>query len=745
MGDALDQLNTAIAHEDKRTSNDNNNNNNKKWRNRLTQARKTPFDMINTIMKPMQPTNFTANEMRQQWIQTWCPDDYDDDKLAEAWNNHADTAQLQPLPNNNDPNVLPNYDDFHGVLLQAKGGPGWDGWTAHEVQTIGRHMPRATEELHQLWLDTTTAAPLADANHADAPTIAYLYDDLYRTRTVGLPKTDTDSRPISIFSGLVRCWHRALLKLLPQPPPDQWAGKPGISVATATAHWLATDKTHGAELDLSRAFDTISHEVANFALQRSGVPTTIRSLLRLSWRAERICTVRSKPALPIRPSRGIPQGCPASPLILACVLRPWSAILKKAVPAALTWLYMDDRSIAISPTTTNDPQSDLDIAIHTTNEFDKSIGVEENVSKRQLWGPGNATTVEHLGTTTEPLNANAATQPRKGFTRALDKIKELSHVPGGFSLRLKTALYYIRPLFTWCAPLHYQPPAEIVDAMYNGLTQIRTTWWCKRRFWCDNLIVHPAFASTTQALKAIKPLNHDGPQLGEHLENSINHHLSYLSLQWTLTSADHGIAAELPTTADTLLRERLHDHNAKLPDDQRLPDNVFWTASKFGQHVLRYLMRRTLLNNIPTTRNDSEGHRQIDLDAQSHGAWNKWRNKLSHQERSLLTIWRAGASWTPTRRYRDIANATCPYCQHPLASTRHFWSECPAFDTERHNLNTLHSIPADWWAQQPRVTAKTGWITYDAGGDVATRAHRQVAANKLGMAILRRISRTFNH
>ena len=154
-------------------------------------------------------------------------------------------------------------------------------------------------------------------------------------------------------------------------------------------------------------------------------------------------------------------------------------------------------------------------------------------------------------------------------------IAVIINVPGGYPLRLTTALYYIRPLFTWCAPLHYQPPTEIVDAMYNGLTQLRTTWWCKRRFWCDNLIVHPAFASTTQALKAIKPFNHDGPQLGEHLENSINHHLSYLNLQWTLTSADHGIAAKLPTTADTLSQQRVHDHSAKLPDDQRLPDNVF--------------------------------------------------------------------------------------------------------------------------------------------------------------------------
>ena len=142
---------------------------------------------------------------------------------------------------------------------------------------------------------------------------------------------------------------------------------------------------------------------------------------------------------------------------------------------------MDDRSIGIAPNA-KEPKNDLDNAIRITSEFDKSIGVEENASKRQLWGPGYANKVEHLGTTAEPLNANAATQPRNGFTKAMDKIKELSHVPGGYSLRLKTALYYIRPRFTWCAPLHYQPPTEIVEAMYNGLTQIRTTWWCKRRF-----------------------------------------------------------------------------------------------------------------------------------------------------------------------------------------------------------------------------------------------------------------------
>ena len=736
FGDAIDALNKALQWECRQTANLEA----QRWRDDFATATKTPFQKISSIIKPNAPINFTADQMRQQWADTWCPNDHNSDQLTDAWDNHANDAQLGPLPGGNA--SLPDYFDLHDIMVDAKGSAGWDGWTSHETQTIAKHFPQATEELVQLWIDTTQAAPFAHANSGDDPTIAAVYDAIHRTRTVGIPKGDNDTRPISIASTLVRCWHRALLQKLPHLPDDQWAGQPGVSVATATSHWLLANKACGAELDLSRAFDTIDHKVGLHALTRAGVPTNVATLLALSWRAERICVVKSKPSIPITPTRGIPQGCPASPFILACVLRPWSAIIQHAVPTAHTWLFVDDRSLGISVTGSNDPQQDLQSALQVTTHFDTSIGLVENASKRQLWGPNHATTVEHLGTTVQPLNKKAEIRPRQGFTKAEDLIAKLARLPGGYALRFQTALYYIRPLFTWCAPLHHQPPKKLEGNMFQALTQRRASWWCQRRFWCDNLVVHPLFAATTQALKAIKPLNFLSP----HMTHSITKHLRYLRLKWTLTSADYGIAAQLPTNADDELRQRVSDYNDNQPDDQQLPPSVFWTASNFGQHVLRYLMRRSLLNAIPTSRNDHQGHTRVDIDAQSNTVWSKWRKSLSNHDRAILNVWRSGASRTPTRRYYrpnsddHNNNTACPYCQHEYASTRHFWAECPAFHAMRQQLSRQHNIPHGWWWQQPRITSKSRWITYNAGETTTIRANRQIAACKLGIHILDRLA-----
>ena len=156
-------------------------------------------------------------------------------------------------------------------------------------------------------------------------------------------------------------------------------------------------------------------------------------------------------------------------------------------------------------------------------------------------------------------------------------------------------------------------------------------------------------------------------------------------------------------------------------------------------------MRRSLLNAIPTSRNDHQGHTRVDIDAQSNTVWSKWRKSLSNHDRAILNVWRSGASRTPTRRYyrpnSDDHNTTaCPYCQHEYASTRHFWAECPAFHAMRQQLSRQHNIPHGWWWQQPRITSKSGWITYDAGDTTTIRANRQIAACKLGIHILDRLA-----
>ena len=50
------------------------------------------------------------------------------------------------------------------------------------------------------------------------------------------------------------------------------------------------------------------------------------------------------------------------------------------------------------------------------------------------------------------------------------------------------------------------------------------------------------------------------------------------------------------------------------------------------------------------------------------------------------------------------------------------------------SLQEVYNIRPSWWGQQPRCTAKTGWITTAAHAEGSWRAALQVAACKLGIA-----------
>ena len=368
-----------------------------------------------------------------------------------------------------------------------------------------------------------------------------------------------------------------------------------------------------------------------------------------------------------------------------------------------------------------------------TTTFDNDIGQIENLTKRQIWGPLAAQSVEHLGTTAAPLQPTTPLKPRYDYAKAYGLCSQIPRLPGGYCRRIQATISYVRPQFTWAAPLHSQPPSDLANTVFQCVTNSRSTWWCKNRFWCDHLVVHPQYASSAQALRAVPPLKY----LGEHLQHSVQQHLDYFGLSWYLTSVDHGIAATLPNDCDASLDNDIANANHKLPEDQQLPPRTFWTASNFGQHLLRHIQRRRLLQAIPATRHDSHGKNDVDVTAQSNSKWTSWRNSLSNHEKQLLLFWRCGAIRTPSRRwpYND-ERTKCPYCHEPNASARHFFADCPRLREARRTIQAAHNLPHDFFFRQPRITAKSGWITTSAADTTARRAELQVAACKMGIAIL---------
>ena len=147
-------------------------------------------------------------------------------------------------------------------------------------------------------------------------------------RVVGVPKRQSPDgasqgfRPIAVGSVLLRACDKVLTAAMPVRDPRQRA-RSGTSAMLATAEWLASGCTAGAEVDLAKAFDTIDHEVAVAALQHQGVDRRVTGFIRRSvWGAPRVCQVATEFAEPVVATRGIPAGCPSCPAVLAAVLRP---------------------------------------------------------------------------------------------------------------------------------------------------------------------------------------------------------------------------------------------------------------------------------------------------------------------------------------------------------------------------------------------------------------------------------------
>ena len=165
-------------------------------------------------------------------------------------------------------------------------------------------------------------------------------------------------------------------------------------------------------------------------------------------------------------------------------------------------------------------------------------------------------------------------------------------------------------------------------------------------------------------------------------------------------------------------------------------------AGMWRGHMLRTAARGAALATTQRKREDAEGVEDIDLAASASPRWKAFLRELNAADEQALRIWRGGAIGTPTRRHwrpltsgADAALAACPHCGAAGASARHFFVECGRYAAMRAQLAEEYSLDPGWWAAQPRVTSKTGWITYAAAATPEGRSAAQIAACRLGLRI----------
>ena len=140
-------------------------------------------------------------------------------------------------------------------------------------------------------------------------------------------------------------------------------------------------------------------------------------------------------------------------------------------------------------------------------------------------------------------------------------------------------------------------------------------------------------------------------------------------------------------------------------------------------------------------RLDAEGVDDVDVQAQSHPLWKRWKASLTKIERRRLSVWRGGATRTRTRRHfqgnrvqpsRDSRLCVCQRCQYPASSARHLFVECPRLQAEHDAITAELGLAPNLFNCLPRVTSKTGWVCDSASLD---RVKIQIACCRLGICL----------
>jgi hypothetical protein len=266
-------------------------------------------------------------------------------------------------------------------------------------------------------------------------------------------------------------------------------------------------------------------------------------------------------------------------------------------------------------------------------------------------------------------------------------------------------------------------------------------WWCSWRWWADRVHLHPVIGTALQSFKAFRWNLAQSPML----EACMKAHAR--KLQLIVVSLNGGLWVRPQAGADWRIGQAAREANA-ICRDQRprvvaAQPTAFRADTAVGLHAVRVCARAVALSTVNAKRLDAEGVERVDIEAQSAKAWSSWVKGLTPQERKFLAIWRAGAIWTPTRRwFRPGASplqTCCLFCGAEAASARHLWTVCAHFAAARRGLEREFQIEPRWWLAQPRVTAKSGWVTLEAGGDTRRRAQLQVVACRLGILIARQM------
>ena len=206
-----------------------------------------------------------------------------------------------------------------------------------------------------------------------------------------------------------------------------------------------------------------------------------------------------------------------------------------------------------------------------TNAFDRDVGLQENRKKRQMWDGDMS--VEHLGLICAP---NTLDLPllRSGWDPILNMVERLRLLPGGMGTRLTAARCYIKPKYTWSAPLVPKVDSRMTTLLAKALIHSTCSWWCVSRFWCQHIDLHPILGSALAVAKSLKSHMRPGIPL---LRATVDYHMEKLGVKIRHWDEHTCVVATVSAQADEYLAVAHSVDGASFPFD---------VCTKRGMHLL---------------------------------------------------------------------------------------------------------------------------------------------------------------
>ena len=303
-------------------------------------------------------------------------------------------------------------------------------------------------------------------------------------------KSKKKSRPITLLCALWRAGARLIKEQL-LTWTDSWqqfydsGGLPSTSVHGALMQIkraFSKGASHFAQLDVSAYFDSVHFGALKRVLQHLRFPPVILNLLQDSYSgAQRIFCLSSAHCKDWHEvTLGIPQGCPLSPLLAACLGHIWGTWVRSS-SCVETLSYVDDRTIWILE---HQPLNALASAIASSAQFDAAFNFRLSLEKCSIVSRRQGADTEALAkrfdfktaSSLEILGVRASFEGewrllRFHVQKALLRVKLLKWATQSQRIHQQVVSALITPCFAWAAGFARPDISDLAD-LRNGVYQL---------------------------------------------------------------------------------------------------------------------------------------------------------------------------------------------------------------------------------------------------------------------------------